>query len=173
MKDELRKKFLELRSTLSPEEAKRKSSAIIKRLQEDPDFQKAKKVMFFVSYNNEVYTHDIIKETLKEKEVFVPKMKAGIKCCILRAFDDMELSSVGILEPPVCEALDIADMDVIIVPGVVFDRKGHRIGFGKGFYDELLRGFAGKKIGLAYDFQIIDEIPKDDWDVQLDKVISD
>ena len=62
---------------------------------------------------------------------------------------------------------------LVIVPGVVFDKHNHRIGYGKGYYDDFLKEFSGKKIGLAFELQVLEDIPRDDWDIRLDKVISE
>jgi 5-formyltetrahydrofolate cyclo-ligase len=135
--------------------------------------------MFYVSKGNEVHTHSIIKEELAKKKgdkkkIIVPKVHdKGILCCKLDDFDKMSFGCYEVLEPTNEIICDISGVDVIIVPGIVFDKRKHRIGYGKGYYDDLLRSTNAKKIALAYDFQIVDSIPNDEWDEKMDKVISD
>jgi len=174
MKDKIRKLFLQKRNSLSIEDVEEKSRKIISKLKKDKDYIKAKTVMFYVSKEKEVNTQEIIKEALKEKKVIVPKVIGkGIVCCELKEFDKMEFSCLGILEPKEVIKCDVSKIDLIIVPAVAFDKSSHRIGYGKGYYDELLKHAKAKKLGLAYDFQIVDKIPADEWDVKVDKVITD
>jgi len=74
--------------------------------------------------------------------------------------------------------LDIADIDLVIVPGVVFDKSGHRIGYGHGYYDRFLDNLEkinknAVKVGLAYDFQIADKVPIEKHDVPVDKIVTE
>lgn len=174
MKQKLRKQLLEKRNSLSNEEAETKSRIIIEKLKKDKDYIKAKTIMFYVSKGKEVRTHEIIKEALKNKKIIVPKVHGkDLLCCELKDFDKMEYSCYGILEPAEEVTCNMSKIELIIVPGIAFDKRGHRIGYGKGYYDDLLKKTKCPKIGLAYDFQIIDKIPVDEWDIKVDKVISD
>jgi 5-formyltetrahydrofolate cyclo-ligase len=173
-KNKLRQAIFEKRKSLSLEEASERSRIIIEKLKKDEDYINSKIVMFYVSKNNEVHTHDLIKEALKEKKVIVPKVAdRGILCCELSEFEKMDFGCYGILEPTDEILCNTDDIDLIIVPGIVFDNSGHRVGYGKGYYDNLLKKARCKKIGLAYDFQVIEKIPKDEWDEKMDKVITD
>jgi 5-formyltetrahydrofolate cyclo-ligase len=169
-KQSLRKEILKLRNDLSKSEAESKSKIITEKLKKEGDFVKAKAVMFYISKGNEVMTPDIIIEALKTKKVFVPKVIGkGIICCEISDLNNMKPSCYGILEPDNEITCDSSKIDLIIVPGVVFDKQCHRIGYGKGYYDRLLKNAKCKKIGLAYNFQIVEQIPADDWDEKLDK----
>lgn len=174
MKNKLRNEILEKRNKLDITNAESKSKLIIDKLRQDSNFISAKTIMFYVSKGNEVHTQDLIKESIKDKRVIVPKVHdKGLLCCQLKEFDKMEFSCLGILEPIDEMTCDVSDIDLIIVPGVVFDKRGHRIGYGMGYYDSLLKNAKCPKIGLAYDFQILDKIPNDEWDIKVDKVITD
>ncbi|MCK5140515.1 MAG: 5-formyltetrahydrofolate cyclo-ligase [Thermodesulfovibrionia bacterium] len=174
-KSRIRKRILEKRKKLTDEDAKRKSRIIIDKLKRDKDYIKAKKVMFYVSKGKEVETKEIIKEELcDERKVIVPKVHGkGLLCCELSDLDNMEFNCYGILEPADEIKCDISSIDLIIVPGIAFDKNGHRVGYGKGYYDDLLKDAKCRKIALAYDFQIVENIPKDEWDISVDKIISD
>ena len=174
MKRKLRKEILEKRNGLSFEDAEIKSNIILEKLKKDKDYIKAKTVMFYVSKGREVQTHGIIKEAMKTKKIIVPKVTdKGLICCELKDFDNMEFSCYGVMEPKDEITCDVSNIDLIIVPGIAFDKRGHRIGYGMGYYDNLLKNAKCKKIALAYDFQLIEKIPNDEWDIELDKVISD
>ena len=165
--------MLEKREALSNEEASAKSKLIIEKLKKEKDYIKSKVVMFYASKDKEVMTHDIIKEAMKTKKVIVPKVTSnGLICCQVDDFGKMNYSCFGILEPNEEISCEVSKIDIIIVPGIAFDKKGNRIGYGKGYYDTLLKKAKCPKIALAYDFQIVPTIKTDKWDVPVDKVIT-
>jgi 5-formyltetrahydrofolate cyclo-ligase len=173
-KQKIRKEMLEKREALSIEEAERKSRIIIEKLKNDKDYIRAERVMFYMSRGKEVMTEDIIKDAFKSKKVIVPKVTdKGLICCEITDSTKMSYSCFGILEPDKEVTCDVSKLDLVVVPGVAFDKQNHRIGYGKGYYDSLLKHAKCRKIGLAYDFQIVEKIPADEWDEKLDKVISD
>ena len=126
------------------------------------------------TFGSEVHTHDMIKVALKDKIVAVPRLKGN--CFIPCRIDDFsELNSkneYGILEPENYDK-EIDKVDLVIVPCVAFDKKCHRIGYGKGCYDVFLEGMDIKRIGLAFDMQVVDAIPAEGHDIKLDKVITE
>ena len=84
----------------------------------------------------------------------------------------LELGAFHIEEPTGENTVDPADIELIVVPAVAYDRKGNRLGRGKGFYDRLLRTTKATKIGVGYEFQLLDEIPVEPHDVGMDIVIT-
>lgn len=179
MKEKIRKEMKEKRRKLSKEENRKKSKEIKERLFSLKEYRDAETVLFYVSYNGEVFTHDMIKESLKEKKVVVPisnKEDCSLSLSELKNWNDLETSSYGILEPKkdCVKEVSINDIDLIIVPGVAFDCKGNRMGHGKGYYDRLL---ANKKqipaVGLAFEFQIVKNIPTDSNDKPVDLIITE
>lgn len=179
MKDVIRKELIKIRSNLSELEMMRKSNLIKNRLFEILEFKHAQSILFYVSYDNEVYTHDIIKESLSiGKQVVVPKSNTDNNTLVLSeltGWEDLELGSYDILEPKSesIKEIPIESIDVMLVPGVVFDEKGNRIGHGKGYYDRLLKKFDKLSIGLAFEFQLIDEASVDEHDVKVDKIVTE
>ena len=163
------------------EKRRLRSLDIQKRLSGLPVFQKAKLVLFFVSLPEEVDTHPMIEEALRSgKRVAVPV--ADLKTKKLLFFEirdkkkDLKPGVYGILEPDPYKTKPVSPKkaDCVIVPGLVFDLKKHRIGHGAGFYDRFLAEIGDvPKIGLAYSFQIIEEIPRESHDVALDEIITD
>jgi len=180
MKTLLRKELIEIRKSLSKKDVLEKSNKIKKQLFDLIEFKKASTILFYVSYDNEVNTHQMIKDTLSsEKNVIVPISKKEDRTLILsklEKWEDLEIGSYGILEPRAdrVKEISINEVDLIIVPGVGFDESGHRIGHGKGYYDNLLKKSKNSMhIGLAFEFQIVKKIPIESHDLPVNKIITE
>ncbi|RLF88523.1 5-formyltetrahydrofolate cyclo-ligase, partial [Thermococci archaeon] len=91
----------------------------------------------------------------------------------IRSFSELRPGKFNIMEPR--EAIDEeVNLDLIVVPGVAFDESGYRLGFGKGYYDRFLRSFRETtKLGLAYEFQVLEEVPRDEGDIPVDFIITE
>lgn len=155
------------------------------------EYKNSHAIMFYVSMGNEVYTYEIIKTALGEKkEVSVPlilKSQNIMLPCKINDFSDLEPGPFGILQPskekirniPVSSpgscTQGLGLIDLIIVPGVAFDRKGNRVGKGKGFYDRFLKSINATipKIALAFSCQIVEQIPTTENDVAVDKIVTE
>ena len=176
MKNQLKEAMLEKRNSLSQKEIFEKNKKIEERLFGLEQYRKSKIVMFFVSFNSEVDTHEMIKKSLKNKTVVVPKVANNeIEPSIILDFDNLVSSGkFGILEP--IEAMKIAykNIDLVLVPGIAFDLNGHRVGYGFGYYDRFLRKVPkAVKIGLCFDFQVVDKIPREQHDVPVDLIVTE
>lgn len=170
MKAAIREQIKQQRAQLQDVEAK--SKHIKETLQTLPIFQNAKNILIYVSINNEVATHELIEEGLKTKNVFIPFVQDNqIKYAQIKEVN-FEPGPFGVLEPkekrPSQEPLDI-----IIVPGVAFDREKARIGYGKGYYDMFLTTTQAKKIALAFDMQIVEHIETEPHDIKMDMIITE
>ena len=136
-------------------------------------------VFIYLSYGSEVNTQEVIKELFKlNKNVFVPVCdidKLTMKPVKITSFDNLTKNKYGILEPPKTNYIDSPNIDAVIFPGVVFDYKGNRIGYGKGYYDRYVSslGYNVKKIGVCYDFQIVKNIDADAHDMPMDMIITE
>lgn len=182
MKQTLKLEILEKREFLAKDEFKEKSKLIKENLFSLPEFKKSKNIMFYASFKNEVDTHEIIKELLakKEKTIIVPyvlKKYPILQLSELKNFDWLEPKTFGILEPKelYIREFSIEKLDLVIVPGIVFDKKGYRVGYGHGYYDRFLKKIRKdtKKIGLAFDFQVVEDIPEGRYDVPVDVVVTE
>jgi 5-formyltetrahydrofolate cyclo-ligase len=180
MKNRIRKELIYKRKNLSKKEVFEKSKKIKDRLFKLSEFKKAITILFYVSYNNEVFTHEMIKECIKDKKnVIVPisdKENRQLILSKLNFFEDLKPGSYDILEPKKdkVQEVSIYDIDLIIVPGVGFDDSGHRIGHGKGYYDNLLRDSANTlHIGLAFESQIVKKIPTKAHDLPVQKIVTE
>ena len=182
MKKILKQEIFSKRSHLSKGDIEEKSAIVKSRLYSLPEFKKAKNILFYVSFNNEVDTQRIIKELLnkKEKSIIVPFVEKNnpiLQLSELHNFDELEPKTFGILEPKGSFIRDFnpEKLDLIVVPGLVFFKDGHRIGYGYGYYDKFLKTLKKKpvKIGLAFDFQIAEKIPHEEHDVPMDVIITE
>jgi 5-formyltetrahydrofolate cyclo-ligase len=172
-KKQLREYVLNKRAALSPEEVRAKSNVICSKLAELPEFKNAQRMAFYVSIRNEVFTHSLIKELLEKKQIVVPVYGSEAVLSKLEDWSDLAEGSFGILEPKKILAVTLAEIEVLIVPGIAFDINGNRIGYGKGFYDQLLRKTNGEVIALAYDEQVLESVPKEGHDVRVHKIITE
>jgi len=179
MKNVLRKTFVQKRDALPSNVIKEKSAVIIQKLLSLEEIQRAQIIFFYISFKGEVYTHDLIKSLIQSKVVVVPivtdTQKKTLLLSQLQNWSYVSPGSYGILEPrgEYIKEVPFGDIDVAVVPGVLFDKKCHRIGYGGGYFDRLLKRLTAIKIGLAFDTQIIEAIPQEKHDVPLDKIITD
>ena len=175
MKNQLKESILEKRNSLPKDEILEKNKKIHDKLFGLEQYKKSRTIMFFVSFSIEVDTNGMIKEALMNKMVVVPKvMHHEIEPSVIIDLDNLIPSKIGILEP--IEAMKIAykNIDLVLVPGIVFDKEGHRIGYGFGYYDKFLAKVPkAVKIGLAFDFQVVDKIPKETHDIPVDFIVTD
>lgn len=175
-KSQIRNKIL-LRFTREKEEnLKRKSRIIKNKLFRSSVFKKAKTVMFYISFGGEVETGEMIKEAQElGKRVVVPVCKKNrmIKPCVFDARLDLKKGPYGAYEPLRKRFIRLGDLDLVITPGLAFDKKGNRLGRGKGYYDCFLKRLFPQtaSVGLAFDFQILPSIPATSQDIAVDKII--
>ena len=157
--------------------SKIKSDEIRQRLLGVERVKQAKTICTFISAFKEPDTVEIIKELWEQgKKVVVPitDIESGtLSLSYINSMDDMKKGAYGILEPKTVRKADENNIDVILVPGLAFDRNGGRMGFGKGYYDRLLESSKAVKIGLCYDFQILEKIPTEIHDVPMNFVITE
>lgn len=177
----MRKEMLENRSKLTKKEIREKSNKIKEKLMKLEKFKEAQVIFSFISFGDEVDTHEIIKESLKlGKRVGVPvTIPEGRKLLVSELYDfdkELELGYYDILAPKEEYIREIhpKEIDVVLVPGVVFTPAGYRIGYGGGYYDRFFsKNKDVYKIGLCFDMQIADEIPIDLYDIPVDIIITE
>jgi len=172
-KQKLRKKFLELRLKLDEKTKKQKDKKILKNLISLDEFKKAKNVMIYYPFKNEVNVLELIK-IFKDKNFFFPVVNFKKKVLEIRRYNDGKFvkNKFGIFEPK-GKSLKKIKLDFIVVPGIVFDEKCFRIGFGGGYYDKFLKNVDCFACGVCYDFQIVKSLPVEKNDVKLDCVFSE
>lgn len=152
---------------------------IFKKLLENEFYKSASVIFTYVSFGGEVDTVNFIKKALSDgKTICIPKViskKEGMEAYKITSLNDLEKGYYGILEPKNhCQLINPSDINLIIMPGVAFDKANGRIGYGGGFYDRYLKRVSSvtKKIALAYAFQVFDSIPTDEFDEKVDLIIT-
>lgn len=176
MKNRIRQDLREKRKKISPQLYLEKSQMIRSTLESLPIYKAAKRLLVYISSSEEVDTIAFVKDCLAAGQtVFVPRVQGEkLVVCPITKWEDLEPGQYGILEPiEVIKDVNPSEIDLIIVPGIAFDKTRHRIGYGKGFYDTLLKTTKGLKIGLAFQEQILDKIPEEEHDVAMDIIITD
>lgn len=170
-----RKTMRELRQSKNVVDLYKKSKDINLKLIELEECKGPKNIMFYLSYGSEVLTFDTINLALMTgMRVFVPYLVGKeMEATEIHNLSDLKTTDYGILEPIKRDKAHKEDIDIVIVPGIAFDIKGNRIGSGLGFYDRFLKNSTAKKIGIAFDFQIIDEIEPTDLDIPVDIIVTE
>lgn len=181
-KSQIRKDILAKRGSLRISECLRKSHKIKEKLFSLSEFKESSRVAFYMALPKEVQTKDMVREAIGlGKKVILPRIVPGENTLLLSEVKDidseLETGPFGVLEPKEesYRPVALAEVNLIIVPGVAFDLKGHRLGFGKGFYDKLLSKANSPifTIGLVFDFQLMPEIPALRHDVKMRKIITE
>lgn len=176
-KAQIRSKIL-LRLKIQEEKDRtRKSRLITDKLLRNKVFKKAKIVMFYIAFGGEVNTESMIREAKKiGKVICVPmcrKDKEIMQPARLEDHAKLKKGPYGVCEPVAEILVKPKDLDLVIVPGLAFDKKGNRLGRGKGYYDRFLGSLSNKthSIGLAFDFQILPLVPTTTYDVSVKQII--
>jgi 5-formyltetrahydrofolate cyclo-ligase len=180
-KTEIRKQAHENRKNqLNKDEV---STQIVDRFVQLPEYHAAKTVMLYVDVRDEVRTRQALPEALKSgKRIVVPYCLDGeLELFHLENMDELELGMYRILEPRselrtvASKHLKPTDLDLVMVPGVAFDRQGGRTGHGKGYYDKLLQHarLDAPLVALSFECQLFDEIPAEEHDIFMDKVVTE
>ncbi|HLC19795.1 MAG TPA: 5-formyltetrahydrofolate cyclo-ligase [Candidatus Nanoarchaeia archaeon] len=177
-KNEIREQIRALRDTHDKRLREEKNVQIAEALQKQKEFMKAKTICIYLSKGSEVETHELVKKIFKEgkKKVVVPVTDVKSKQIVLSLINDLndtKKSTYDILEPKKMLLIQPEQVDIFIVPGIAFDSKGSRIGYGQGYYDKLLSTTKKPKVGLAYSFQMVESIFTDTTDIAMDKVITE
>ncbi|MDR1755402.1 MAG: 5-formyltetrahydrofolate cyclo-ligase [Culturomica sp.] len=173
-KQAARKKIRELKKAATPEEKQQESEAVWSELEQTEAFAKARVILTYWSMEDEVRTHDFISRWAGKKCFLLPCVKGDT--LELRRFDGREKLSPGesfaIPEPAGRLWEEPSAIDLIIVPGVAFDKKGNRLGRGKGYYDRILKTSTAYKIGVCFSFQLWGSVPVEAHDIPMDYVIA-
>ena len=165
--------MLQRRDALSEQEIFKLSKIIQLRLIQSPKFQSAQSIGAYHSFGSEVMTDAIISEAFElGKRISLPRVE-GDKIEFYGFSENRQLvkNRFGILEPLPHEK--VGHHDLLIVPGIAFDKDGYRVGYGKGYYDRHLAQTDAFSVGLAYSFQIIDRMPRQMHDKKVSAVATE
>lgn len=179
-KKDIRSQYIKKRDALSQEEVNRKSDKILYQLFNMTEYKDAKYILLYADYHNEVTTDKIFEDARQRgKKIFFPKVFGQeMEFYSVDSLDELRFGYKGIREPQENPLKRFfykkQDTTIMIVPGVAFDMKGYRVGYGKGYYDKYL---SEKKMistfALSYAFQILEHVPTDAHDIKMDKIITE
>ncbi|PLX05103.1 MAG: 5-formyltetrahydrofolate cyclo-ligase [Marinilabiliales bacterium] len=173
-KQQIRNAIKIRKRSLTFEEKVVRSNRIHEQLSVNSSFVKASTVLFYWSMKDEVYTHVMVEQWSRSKTIILPTV-AGDRLELKQykgTAKMIEGENYGIPEPTGPVFKNPEDIDVVIVPGVAFDLKNNRMGRGKAYYDKLLHNLNAYKLGVCFDFQLLDSIPVDELDVKMDLVLT-
>lgn len=175
----LRKQIIEHMNSLSKERYTTLSEQISFSLYAQKEWAEAKIIGITLSMENEVNTYPIIEKAWEEgKKVVVPKCNKETRTMSFRQisnFDQLETVYMNLREPipALTEEVNADKIDLQIVPGVAYTERGDRIGYGGGYYDRYLVHYKGKTLSLAYSFQMVEHIPVEPFDKNVEKIITE
>ncbi|GMO53846.1 MAG: 5-formyltetrahydrofolate cyclo-ligase [Candidatus Endomicrobiellum trichonymphae] len=182
-KRKIRHEFLALRNRMDADLAAVCSAGIFAGIKKLSAYEKAKTVMFYLSYDSEVVTDFMINSAFGSgKIVVIPLIKNFIDeemyAVKISRLEDACLSVYGIRQPDInsvnINIVEKDNIDLVFVPGLAFDIKGHRTGYGKGCYDRWLKSVPFEKIvGLAYDFQVTKQLPIGEYDIPVSIIVTE
>lgn len=176
MKNKLRNEFKTKRAEL--ELKNEKSLKICNILLNSDTYKNAKIILCYSSLNGEVDTDTIINKVLEDKKILtLPRCvdkNGSMNFYIVNSLNDLSTGMFGIKEPDCnCKLLDVFDNSICLVPALSFDKKGYRLGYGKGYYDRFLENYNGISVGLCYNDLISEELPINEYDKNTDVVITE
>ncbi len=180
-KASLRKKILKLRDNLSQTEIELFSEKIYSRLFKNNIYQKAKYIMSYLNIGSEVRTEPIIHKAFNDNKNIVlaktKKIDKNLELFEINNIEDIEIGPYGIREPipEKSKTFEPNNLDLVLVPGVAYDLRGYRIGYGGGYYDRFLSNLPTEitSIGLAFEIQVVDKINNESYDQSVDIIITD
>lgn len=179
-KQMIRKEMVKTLKVFSKEKISVQSLEIQKKLLQTFFFKEAESIALYAAYDFEVRTDHLFDEILKRhRRVAYPKLKKaehGLDFFWIQSLAQLSVSKLSFLEPDCSKgAREVSpeELDLIVVPGIAFDRACRRLGRGKGLYDHVLRSFQGFSVGLAYSCQLLEKLPEEAWDERLDFLVTE
>ncbi|MBE6598809.1 MAG: 5-formyltetrahydrofolate cyclo-ligase [Ruminococcaceae bacterium] len=180
-KDDIREVYKQRRLEMSVEERQRRDEAVCRAAESLVSFRYAEFVLLYAATQGEIDVYSLAQIALdKGKTVLFPrcdKKTHTMKYHAVKSLDELVEDSYGIPEPPESNPVYDAEKEVgsavCFVPGLVYDKAGYRLGYGKGFYDRYLSSFSGCTIGVVYSDYILNEVPRGRFDVSVDILLTE
>lgn len=179
IKKQLRSECKQKRRELDPQKKQAADKKIRAKLLNLWAIREAKTVLVYISTDIEVDTKETALQLLSRgKRIAAPRcenLDGDMSFYIIKSFDDLEKGSFSLYEPDLskCEKLTDFTDSLVIVPAFMFDKKGYRLGYGKGFYDRFLADYNGTTLGICYDFEITDSLYHGKFDRAVDMIVTD
>ena len=175
-KAQLRKEIKEKKRAMTEADICQRSRRLCEKFLQSQAYRNAKTIYGYLPYNQEVRTWDVLLQAIRDgKRIAVPKVYGDeMKFIYITDFSQINTGYCGIPEPIADEPIANDPTALVLMPGLAFDREGHRIGYGGGFYDRFLSDEPNHPtLALCYDFQIRDSLPTEEFDIPVDTVIWD
>ncbi len=171
-KAKIRRLIRNKKNVLSDMEKSQSAATVFEKIELLSEFMNAKSVLMYWSLPDELPTHNFIVKWSAKKQMLLPVVKGDEM--LIKPFistDELRKSDMGIWEPE-AQREYLRQIDLVIVPGIAFDKGKNRLGRGKGYYDRYFNNKSITKIGVCYDFQLLEVIPTGPFDVSMDKIIT-
>lgn len=171
-KELIRERIKKKKQQLTDKEKEIEAANVFEKIEALPEFINAHNIMIYWSMPDELPTHNFIIRWSKKKIMLLPVVKG--EDMLIKPFstkEELKQGSLGIWEPDTQKEY-LNSIDLVIVPGVAFDRDKSRLGRGKGYYDRYFINKRIVKIGVCFDFQLLESIPIDSFDIKMDKVVT-
>ncbi len=174
-KKQIRREIRSLKNGVSLEEKTSRSITILEKVEQLPEFIAAKTVMLYWAMADEVQTADFVIKWAVNKRVILPCVNGDdLDLRVFRGVEDLIAGeNFGIPEPSGELFTAYEEIDLILVPGVAFDLENNRMGRGKAYYDKLLSSLKAYKLGVCFDFQLLQSVPTDEHDIKMDGIVSE
>jgi 5-formyltetrahydrofolate cyclo-ligase len=176
-KQELRARMRAVRREMPVEEREARSAQAVSRLFDLPEMARAGTVLVFYSFGSEISTREAAHRLLASgRRVLLPYLEDGaMHAGQPRPGAELTPTGYGPKEPAERVAIDPAEIDVVVTPGLAFDRRGHRLGYGGGYYDRYLARLGGRpyRVGVGFREQLVEEVPAGPGDERVDAVVTD
>lgn len=183
-KNQIRIEMRQLRNHIAVLKRNNDNTAIRKRLFKTEEYKSCIRLFTFISFQSEVDTIEIINQALQDqKKVYAPRVEGNnMDFYEINHLDGLIPSKYGVPEPSAEEIgkyhfnneVPLTGENLMLLPGLAFDKAGNRIGYGAGYYDRYLAAYPPKifyKVALAYDFQLVDTIPSEEYDIKADMIL--
>jgi len=170
-KQQIRVHIRQLLKSLSDSEKTKDAGKVFSIIENMPEFQQTEKILLYWSLPDELPTHFFVEKWSKEKQIFLPSIKDAE--VVIKLFIDTHQMKPGLfnIAEPDNEYEFNDDINLIIVPGMAFDKAKNRLGRGKGYYDRSLSCTKAIKWGVGFDCQLLEKIPTNHFDIKMDKII--
>jgi 5-formyltetrahydrofolate cyclo-ligase len=176
-KTKLRAIYLKKRLLLPPDEIRQKSRQISEKILHSKQIETSKVIACYLAINKEPDLDDAINQFLKiQKAIVVPaffKTSKNYKFVKLSSFENLNIGPYKIPQPSKLLPVDSIKIDLVLLPGLAFSEGGLRLGYGKGVYDKLTANTNALKIGVCFDFQVIDNFNAESHDLRVDFIITE
>lgn len=171
-KREMRTKILSISRSLPKEEMEQMSQKVFGQLEQMEEFKSAKTIAFFWSMPDEIPTHSVVKKWAETKQIALPVTEDGKM--FFRLYDpkeQMQKAELNYLEPKEGRVVEPSEIELVIVPGVAFDKEGGRLGRGRAYYDSFLDSTPAPKVAVGMSHQKVDSVPREPHDRLMDIVV--